>query len=629
MEVPTVIEMPATSQTPLPPLPPRARFGLGSLFRLRDAKRRWPFAARAALCMGAPVLLGLAAGNVAAGLVATIGAFTSLYGNDRPYLNRAGHLAIIALSFAVAVGLGIWAASTPWLVVPTVALIAMAASFLCYALRVGPPGAYMFALACAAGTAMPAQHLGPWQTALLVLAGGSFAWLFHMSGALLWPRGPEKAAVAAAGHAVARFIEAAGTPQLDAARHAAAQAIFESWTTLVTHQPAQPRPDGALSRLRALNRELHLRFAEAMNALGQGEPMPQSAADQARRLAGQAGNPPRGEDRTDPNHIPLGHPGPLGSLREALRPWSPAMLVAARVGVATVVAGLVGAALGLERAYWTMAAAMLMLHQGLDWVRTLERGAQRLGGTLVGLVLAGAILLMHPQGLWLAATLMLLQFLIEIFVVRNYALAVVFITAAALTIAAGGQGVADVGHLLELRGVDTTIGCAVGLAVFLLTVPRVVAVRVPSEIARTLECAATVVDCLAKGDVTTPQARVARRNLQHAAIALLQAYDASVGASPRHREAAERLWPALVATQRLAYRVLSVCWTAERAGERAAPDLVAALLGVDGNGQVRNALTALAAAARSGAGPAPITQLPPFLAAEIATLSASLVHTPA
>ena len=73
-------------------------------------------------------------------------------------------------------------------------------------------------------------------------------------------------------------------------------------------------------------------------------------------------------------------------------------------------------------------------------------------GTWVGLLLAGFILALHPRGLWLAATLMVLQLVIELCVVRNYALAVVFITAAALTIASGGQSVADLGHLLLVRG---------------------------------------------------------------------------------------------------------------------------------------------------------------------------------
>ena len=143
------------------------------MFALREANRRWPFAVRTAVCVGVPVLVGWAAGDTAAGLMATIGAFTALYGSGRPYLNRATQLGVIAVALALAVGLGTWAASVAWLGVLTVALIAMTATLLCNALQVGPPGAYMVALACTAGIAMHAEHLNPWHTGLLVLAGGA------------------------------------------------------------------------------------------------------------------------------------------------------------------------------------------------------------------------------------------------------------------------------------------------------------------------------------------------------------------------------------------------------------------------------------------------------------------------
>ena len=207
------------SPAPIPPAPKPSPPGIRALFALRDARRRWPFALRAAVCMGTPVLAGWAAGNTTAGLMGTIGAFTSLYGSGRPYLNRALHLAIIAVALALGVALGIQAAVVAWAGVVTVAIIAMAATLLCNALAVGPPGAYMFTLACAAGTGMHAEHFSPWHTGLLVLAGGAFAWLVHLSGALLWPRGPEKAAVRAAADAVAAFAAAAGTPRQDTARH--------------------------------------------------------------------------------------------------------------------------------------------------------------------------------------------------------------------------------------------------------------------------------------------------------------------------------------------------------------------------------------------------------------------------
>ncbi|WP_157015643.1 FUSC family protein [Mesorhizobium xinjiangense] len=606
------------------PPPPAASLRLGALFKLRPAGPRWPIATRAAITTGGIVAAGWATSDMAAALMACIGGFTALYGNDRPYLNRAGHVALVALSFALVVTFGVWSHRMPLAVVPAITLIAVLATFLCNALRVGPPGAYMFALACAVGTAMPADHLEPWQVGLLVFGGGAFAWLVHMTGAIIAPRNPERRAVRRAADAVARLAGALGTAAQDDARHNASLALHEAWTTLVTFQPARPRPDGTLSRLRAINRRLHLLFAKALTP---GDEDPAAIAAEARQLGKAAARPGKDAERTDPAHVPLGHHGVLDAFRENFRPWSPAMLAAARVGVASVAAGAIGAALDLERAYWTMAAAVLILHQGLDWTRSLQRGIERMSGTFVGLFLAGIVLALHPEGLWLVATLMALQFTIEMVVVRNYALAVVFITCAALTISTGGHEVADVGHLLWVRGVDTVIGCTVGLAVHLLSAARALAVPIPREIAQTLASVESTLGHLASADMTSDAARRARRDLRHRAIMLLNAYDRSVGATQHNRRVAERLWPSVIATERLAYRVLAACWTVEQAtNAKEAAAQAHALIDDTGLAASKRALRSIALAVQLDARPDDLPKLPAFLRVEIANLKDSVIE---
>src|SRR5690606_26267340 len=132
------------------------------------------FALRAAGCMGAPILVGWIAGDTSAGLMGSSGGFTALYGRGRAYLHRAAQLASIAVAFALAACLGLWAAPDIAPVVAVVALVAMAATWIGNALRIGPHGAYMFALACAAATSMPAGHLTPLTAGVLVGSGGLF-----------------------------------------------------------------------------------------------------------------------------------------------------------------------------------------------------------------------------------------------------------------------------------------------------------------------------------------------------------------------------------------------------------------------------------------------------------------------
>ncbi|HEY2135754.1 MAG TPA: FUSC family protein [Xanthobacteraceae bacterium] len=540
-------------------------------------------------------------------------------------MNRALILAGVALSFALVVTLGVWTQQWPPLVVPVVAAIAVVATFVCNSLRIGPPGAYMFALACAAGTAMPTSHLAVWQLALLVLSGGALSWVVHMGGALLGPRGPERAAVTAASATVARFAAAVGTAAQDGARHAAALALHDAWAALVTFQPARPRPDALLTGLRTLTRELHLLFAACVNAADQPGTNLAAIAERARHIGKAAVALDESSGRTQLARIPLGHLGTRDAFRENLSFRSPALLAAARVGIAAVAAGVMGAVFGLERAYWAMAAAVLVLHQGLDWTRTLQRGVERMSGTLVGLGLAGAVFAIGPSGLWLVATMMILQFLIEMLVTRNYALAVVFITAIALIISSGGHQVPDPGPLLWARGGDTVLGCVVGLAVHVLTAPRGPAVSIRQEIVRTLATIQMALACVGAGDVTTDAGRRVRRDLQRRIFVLAAAYEIEMGGMPGRRASAEAQWSAVAATQRLGYKVLAACWSLEEAGEEQAADGARALLPPVAMADISVALDDIMAAARAGTRPPALSRLPEFLQVEIENLAGSLV----
>lgn len=601
-----------------PTVPPNL---LRRVFVVNSVQRRWPFALRAAFCVAVPVLIGWATGNLALGLLATIGGFTSLYGSGRPYLNRAGYLAVVAVCFGVAVAVGDWASVTAWTGVLAVSVIAMAAVLLCSALSVGPPGAYMFVLACAVGVGVAPDHVGTVQIGLLVTAGGAFSWLVQMSGILVRPRGPEKAAVAAAGEAVARYVEAVGTDAEADTRHRAAHALHDAWVALVTFQPARIRLGGTVSRLRSANRQLHVLFAEVMRAADRDEPLPDDAARRARELPAAATD--FDGDRID--DLPIGRAGVPALVRQALRPGSKSLFLMARAGIAVIVAGSIAGAPNMLHAYWAMAAAVLILHQGFEWLRTLQRGVERVVGTWLGLILAAAVLSWYPQGLALVLVIAVLQFLVEMSVVRNYGLAVVFITPLALTISAGGRAVPDLGQLLLARGADTMIGCLVALAVYRLTERRRPDAVVAKAIANTLDAVAATVPHLAAGVVTGPAARAARRDLQIRAIALVPAYHAGVGGSPRQRVAAERLWPAVASTERLAYRTLATCWAIENIGADNAPDVGRSLLGPDELRRLTAALSDLAAAVRTGRPPEPGAALSGFGGAEVAALRESLV----
>ncbi|MGN6221327.1 MAG: FUSC family protein [Microbacterium sp.] len=147
-------------------------------------------------------------------------------------------------------------------------------------------------------------------------------------------------------------------------------------------------------------------------------------------------------------------PGPAWSTGER-------MLVA-RVAIVTVVGIALGLLIDPDRAYWIVGAAIAVIGVAADRRAAFTRGLHRMIGTVVG---AGVYLLLAPlplPALWLALVLGVLQFTIELFVVRNYALALVFITPLVLLLTGAATGAVDTVAVAAERVVDTLVGAALG-----------------------------------------------------------------------------------------------------------------------------------------------------------------------
>lgn len=513
------------------------------------------------------MLVGIAwaAGDLGAGLIATLGMFTADYGSRRPYINRAAQSALIAVALAAAVTIGVWSARADWLAVVAISAVAVIAVWLCTGLEVGPPGAFVFALACAAGVGVSASHRPAWQVGLLVLAGGAMAWMAAMSAALTDPRGPEKAAVAAAGQAVAAYVETVAAENI-AARRVAAAALVNAWAVLIDYQPRGNRTDRSLAGFRRANHALHILFTDTMVAASRAMPMPRDTAAVARGIGARQTDPAAIADR-DEDRLPLRRPATVVQLLRALGPNAHSRRVMVRVAIATPLAGACAALFGISHAYWAMAAAVLMLHQGDHRIATVKRGAARILGTFAGLCLAALILSAHPSGLWLVAVLALLQYAIKMSNVRNYALATVFTTATGLTIGTATHPV-DVGELLTARALDTLIGCGTAILVFLIAVNLQEADRIPECLRRTMRRIVTMTEFLAHRDSSSLAARRARRELQESIFELNAAEDAARQGYPQARATAARLSRIVRATEDLGFATIAASWAAEQGRSR-------------------------------------------------------------
>ena len=134
------------------------------------------------------------------------------------------------------------------------------------------------------------------------------------------------------------------------------------------------------------------------------------------------------------------------------------------IGVWVGVSLLLAQAFGLERAYWVPVSCLAVI-QGMSLRAMWNKHVQRIVGTGAGLLLAWGLLALPFNNWSIAGVMMLLTFIVEFIVVRNYGFAAIFITP--LTILLADAATLDtnaIGTLIGARFFDTVLGCLTGLA---------------------------------------------------------------------------------------------------------------------------------------------------------------------
>ncbi|MFC4605984.1 FUSC family protein [Rhodococcus kronopolitis] len=527
-----------------PPSPAPAR---QVLFGLPPAGRRWPGATRAAFAMGIPALAAVALGYPQQALTVTIGAFAVIYGEGRPYRARWKVVALAALALAAASWAGglvgepvrdaIADGESPALlmwVVLVMSAVAVVGTYTVDALRLGPPGVWFIVLTTQIGALNVQSGMSPTGIALWCALGGASAVAVSMVGALRTPHGPEVAAAAAATTAiddyVARQAAGRGSPAL---RHRAAQLLQVAWQSLY---------DGGL--------------------VARGHLLVEVLAAAQVRLSGAIRRDPGLDPDSDLDDVrpqpPMPRPGVRYRFLRALHPDSHAWTAATRVLVACLVAGGVTVAIGTDRPDWAVITAVLVLHQGPDRILGTYRGIHRVAGTVVGVLVFAVLFSLHLSGVWLVLTVMALQLLFELFVSRNYGVAVVFITPLAILIGNTGQPHAAVAPVVWERLVETAIGVTVALVV-LWTVDRRAHRRVlrwtDRRVALFTGLTLQALRAPADDDALLPLRRDLTFELHSSSLAGIDAAHNEPAWAAAH-------WPAHTDLHHLGFDVLAGCWSA-------------------------------------------------------------------
>lgn len=335
-----------------------ARRAVASLGTISPASApRWPVATQTTLTLIIPLLIGIAAGRVDLGLVASVGAFTVPYFSSLPRLERLRLRPFAGLILVASSALGALVGSYPVAAGISLAALTIVVGALVHGYRLGPPGP-LFPII-----------------------------VFGMSG----------------------HVAAVGVPPgtiVACVASGCALAIVISIAPLVrrVHWKVRPRPLPVL----------------------------------------------------------LQRPEWDAGARQLL--------------LRTAIVAVVGTAVSVlfvdpERAYWTVAAGVVVIGVVPGRGPALSRGVHRTLGTIVGVGIYAAIMAPGPGPLVIAAVLGLLQFITEVVIVRHYAIATAAITPLALILVSSAVGDPGSAEFISERLIDTVVGAGIAVATALLHPP--------------------------------------------------------------------------------------------------------------------------------------------------------------
>lgn len=514
---------------------------------------RWPGALRAALALLIPGSIALLFGFEQEMLLIAAGGFTVIYGEGHPFRKRfqvmliAGILLATGALSGALVGEVVWSHinagdSHWWLLIIALftTAIATVGAWIQNALRLPPPGSFFIVMVAGGSTMVAKLGLNPIEVSLWSLIGAATGLTLGMLPMLVNPHRPEQQAVEVLEKAVKDF---ANSPAPSIAKnHQAETALSTAWFAL--------SDAGILSggRVRRKNQsDLVARVHRAHTKLA---------------ILNTRTKHTESDDISDnPNYLNLSrtaipHSRPSISYRfyRSASLYSHATQTALKVMMASLLCGVAGIALGMGRPDWAIVSALLTLQWGPDKIPGTIRGLHRLVGSMGGILLYAVFHLAGVHGLSLLIALAICQFFAEFFVVRNYALAVIFTTPLALLM--GNAVTEPLRDVMVSRTVEVMLSILFALLVLWFFLPDTEAKHHDRLRRRTHQAMGALLGRLLAAKPA--DALNERRDLQYE---LLGERRAAQTLSSNYPNQVERIWPEHLRLQRAGYTLLDYCTT--------------------------------------------------------------------
>ncbi|WP_225100227.1 FUSC family protein [Streptomyces sp. CoH27] len=549
-----------------------------------------PAAARAAIALTLPLVIGLTTGHPAYGALASMGALSGVISDTADaYRMRILNIAVPQLFGAVGITLGVLVYGHGWQAVAAVTGVALLSGMISTIGAVASVSGLLLLLNCVVGAGLPMPH--PWWLAPALLTGGGL--LVLLLALLAWPLRsgvPERAAVAATYRTVAALLAVSGTDRTEEyedARRNVTQSINQSYDLILArrarHHGRSPELTRLLAQLNAITpvveaapaahwaaRPLPPQIPEAIGLLARAVeagspgpaalslPLPETetarAVDHAlRHTAEVVASPdvdPRGIDDR------LGRPATLGirTARAArnvvlsANSWRYGLRLAVCIGIAQALVSLIP----VPRSYWVALTITFVLKP--DFGSVFSRALLRALGTVAGLAIAAVVLAEVPLGWWDVPAMLLLAPLVPALTPRGYGYQTAAITPVILLLSdiLNHQGTA----LLLPRLTDSLLGCAIALTAGYLLWPESWRTRVGDRLADAVADTAQYVEAAftsgTAGTATDPAARARMRRRLYRDLSVIRTeFQRALTEPPPTGRRAAAWWPLVVAVERI------------------------------------------------------------------------------
>ncbi|MEU1195821.1 FUSC family protein [Streptomyces sp. NPDC005813] len=539
-------------------------------------------AARASVAISLPLAVGIATGRADYGALASMGALSGVIGDTADaYRMRILNIAVPQLFGAVGVTVGALVFGHGWTAVVAVTAVALISGMISTIGAVASVSGLLLLLNCVIGAGLPLP--GPWWLAPLLMSGGAL--LVLLLALLAWPLRsgvPERAAVASTYRTVADLLAASGTAGYEEARFAVTQSLNQSYDLVLARRAFHHGRSPDLVRLLAQLNAVTPIIEAAPAAHQQGEPLPAEIPEAADRLADAVAagrsrplelrlpeptnEAARAVDHalrhaadvaTDqaPDRAPaddrLGRPAALRvragrAAREVVlsaASWRYGLRLALCIGLGQVLVSIVP----VPRSYWIALTITFVMKP--DFGSVFSRALLRALGTVAGLVVAAAVLMVVPRGWWDVAVMMLLAPLVPALTPRGYGYQTAAITPVILLLSdtLNHQGTG----LIAPRLMDSLIGCAIALVAGYLLWPESWHTRVGDRLADAVTDTATYVERAFGGDPDPADRARRRRRLYRDLSAIRTEFQRALTEPPPTGRRAAAWWPLVVAVERI------------------------------------------------------------------------------